>query len=202
MARERDEEARVRFCQKLAQVPVDTLVFLDECGFASNLRRLYGWAIGGARCVEEVPQTRALNRSCLGAFSLPNESNPTGLWALWQKLGAWNGLLFEAFVVDELLPRLPHGSVLVLDNARIHQSQSLKDAVEAAGHRLLFLPPYSPDLNPIEPVWSWLKNQVRHLAPEGDEQRQVFLRQAQAALPPQHAHAWFRKCGLTLPLSD
>jgi len=95
-------------------VQVEKLVFLDECGFASNLRRLYGWPIGGARCVDEVPYTRALNRSCLGAFSLPSPDNPTGLWALWQKLGAWNGVLFEAFLVDELLPHLPQASVLVL----------------------------------------------------------------------------------------
>ncbi len=166
------------------------------------MRRLYGWAIGGARCVEVAPQTRAKNRSCLGAFSLPSAFNPTGLWRLWQKLGAWNSLLFEAFVVDELLPLLPPQSVLVLDNARIHQSQSLQHSVEEAGHRLLFLPPYSPDFNPIELVWGWLKNCVRYLAPEGDEQRQDCIRKAQHALPPQHAYAWFRKCGLTPLLSD
>jgi len=163
VARERDEQARRLFQEQIEREDVEKLVFLDECGFAWNLRRLYGWAIGGARCVEEVSQTRALNRSCLGAFSLPGTSNPTGLWALWQRLGAWNALLFEAFVVDELLPRLPLGSVLVLDNARIHQSHSVREAVEAAGHRLLFLPTYSPDFNPIELVWSWLKNHVRRI---------------------------------------
>lgn len=202
VARERDEEKRRLFRQQIGQETMEKLVFLDECGFASNLRRLYGWAIGGARCVEEAPHTRTTNRSCLGAFSLPTPSNPTGLWALWQKLGAWNSFLFEVFVVDELLPRLPAHSVLVLDNARIHQSQSLKEAVQKAGHRLLFLPPYSPDFNPIELVWSWLKNAVRHLAPEGDQQRQGAIRQAQDKLPPQHAHPWFRKCGLTPLLPD
>ncbi len=117
VARERDEEARRLFQEQIEQEEVEKLVFLDECGFALNLGRLYGWAIGGARCVEEAPHKRGLNRSCLGAFSLPSQKNPTGLWALWQKLGAWKGVLFEAFVVDELLPRLPPGSVLVLDNA-------------------------------------------------------------------------------------
>jgi transposase len=202
VARERDEEARRLFRQQIEQVPVEKLVFLDECGFASNMRRLYGWALGGARCVEVAPHTRTTNRSCLGAFSLPTSSNLTGLWLLWQKLGAWNSLLFEAFVVDELLPRLPEGSVLVLDNASIHQSQSLPESVMEAGHTLLFLPPYSPDFNPIELVWSWLKNAVRHLKPEGDEQRERAIRLAQSQLPPQHAQAWFRKCGLTLLLSD
>lgn len=202
MAKERDEQKRAVFQEQIAQVPLERLVFLDECGFASNLCRLYGWALGGARCVDVVPQTRAKNRSCVGAFSLPGPDNATGLWALWQKLGAWNGALFEIFVCEELLPRLLEPCVLVLDNARIHQSHSLRQAVEEAGHRLLFLPPYSPDFNPIELVWGWLKNWVRHLQPDGDEQREAFIRQAQEALPPQHAFAWFRKCGLTLPLSD
>lgn len=151
---------------------------------------------------KRAPQTRALNRSCLGAFSLPSEHNPTGLWALWQKLGAWTGLLFEAFVVEELLPRLLPHSVLVLDNARIRQSYGLRQAVEAAGHRLLFLPPYSLDLNPIELVWSWLKHHVRCSAPEGDPQREAAIEHAQTALPPQHASGWFRKCGITPQISD
>lgn len=202
VAREREEEQRALFQEQIAQVPVEQLVFLDECGFASNLCHLYGWAIGGARCVDVVPQTRAPNRSCVGAFSLPSEHNPTGLWALWQKLGAWNGSGFELFVREELIARLPPGSVLVLDNARIHHRASLRQAVEEAGHRLLFLPPYSPDFNPIELLWSWLKNGVRHREPDGDPQRQAFIRHAQAALPPQHALSWFRKCGLTLPLSE
>jgi len=77
--------------------------------------------------------------------------------------------------VDELLPRLPQGRVLVLDNARIHKSHSLREAVELEGHQLLFLPTYSPDFNPIELVWSWLKNWVRHFAPEGDEQRKQAI---------------------------
>lgn len=85
VARERDEEARRLFREQIEQEPIEKLVFLDECGFASNLRRLYGWALGGARCVEVAPCTRTTNRSCLGAFSLPTPSNPTGLWLLWQK---------------------------------------------------------------------------------------------------------------------
>lgn len=202
VARERDCAARLLFQEQMQGEEVERLVFLDECGFASNLSRLYGWAIGGARCMETSPHTRTQNRSCLGAFSLPCQANPTGLWALWQKNGAWNGLLFELFIMDELLPRLPPASVLVLDNARIHKSHALQQAVEAAGHRLLFLPAYSPDFNPIELVWNWLKNWVRHCAPEGDEPRKQAIRAAQAALPPKHAQAWFRKCGLTPSLPE
>lgn len=64
IARERDEEARRLFREQIEQESIEKLVFLDECGFASNMRRLYGWALGGARCVEVTPCTRTTNRSC------------------------------------------------------------------------------------------------------------------------------------------
>jgi len=202
VASERCEEKRAAFCRAIEVLPVERLVFLDECGFALNLHRLYGWAIKGERCVEAVPFNKGTNRSVLGAYSLPCAHNPTGLWALWQKLGAWSGLLFEAFLSDELLPRLPAGSVLVLDNARIHHGRGLQQSVEKAGHSLLYLPPYSPDYNPIELVWSWLKNRVRNLAPRHDQQREQAIHDAKNLLPHQNAIGWFKKCGITPLLSD
>lgn len=184
------------FCAKIKGYDPHTLVFLDECGFALNLHRLYGWCIGGGRCEEEVPFDKGQNRSVVGAFSLPGESNPTGLWALWQRLGAWTGALFTLFVEEAVLPLVPRGSVLVLDNARIHHAHALKQAVEEAGCLLLFLPAYSPDFNPIELVWSWIKHLVRQQAPRTDEERKDAIRQAQALVPPQAAPHWFQKCGI------
>lgn len=178
-------------------MPLERLVFLDECGFSLNLHRFYGWVIGGGRCLERVPLGKGTNRSVVGAYALPCALNPTGLWALWQKSGAWTQLLFEAFVEEAVLPHLRAGSVLVLDNARIHHSLTLRDKVEQAGCSLLFLPPYSPDFNPIELVWSWIKHHVRTLAPRDEEQRQKDIHAAQLALPSQHAKPWFHKCGLS-----
>lgn len=171
-------------------------MFLDECGFALNLHRLYGWTIGGGRCYQRVPFNKGQNRSVVGAFSLPSPNNPTGMWALWQKVGAWTALLFEAFVEEAVLPQVPTGSVLVLDNARIHYSPTLKEKVEEAGCSLLFLPPYSPDFSPIEHAWSWIKHSVRTLAPRDDQTRKRDIYRAAHALPPQAASAWFRNCGL------
>lgn len=196
VAAERCEVAREAFREQLACIAPERLVFLDECGFALNLHRLYGWTIGGGRCEEAVPFNKGVNRSVVGAFSLPSAANSSGLWALWQKLGAWNSLLFEVFVQEAVLPRLPRGSVLVLDNARIHHGPTLQKSVEAAGCSLLYLPPYSPDLNPIELVWSWLKEKVRTWAPRTDEQREHDIRRAQRLLPPHVAKNWFQKCGI------
>ena len=93
-------------------MPLEKLVFLDECGFSLNLHRLYGWAPKGERCFETVPFNKGKNRSVLGAYSWPGAHNPTGLWALWQRLGAWKGDSFEQFVEEALLPRLPKDSLL------------------------------------------------------------------------------------------
>lgn len=175
---------------------MEKLVFLDECSFSLNLHRLYGWASVGTRCVEEVPFVRGKNLSLVGAFSLPGQDNPSGLRALWHVEGAWKAWSFELFLEEMVLPRLDAGSVLVLDNARIHQGEELRAKVEAAGCSLLYLPPYSPDFNPIELLWSWLKNAVRATAPRTEPDRIRAIREAQDQLPPQHAAAWFKHCGL------
>ena len=197
VAGERDEEARRAFQEAIGPVPVEKLVFLDECGFALNLHRLYGWLMGGGRLEEDVPFQKGRLRSVVGAFSLPRDGNPTGLWALWQRVGSWNGRLFTLFVQEAVLPFVPRGSVLVLDNASIHKGALVHEAVEVAGCSLLFLPPYSPDLNPIELLWSWLKQIVRALAPRDDPQRQKLIRDAVQLLPPKHAPNWFQHCGRT-----
>jgi transposase len=172
------------------------LVFIDECGFSLDLHRKYGWTIGGGRCFEVVPVNTGQNRSVVGAYSWPSDSNPTGLWALWQKLGAWNRECFELFLCDGLLPLLPPGSVLVMDNASIHKGTEIESMVTAAGCSLLYLPPYSPDFNPIEPVWSWLKHQVRIAKPENDDARQKAIRAAEKLLPATAAPGWFKYSGL------
>jgi len=171
-------------------------VFIDECGFSLNLHRLYGWAARGERCFETVPFNKGKNRSVVGAYSWPCPENPTGLWALEQRLGAYCGDSFEDFVQQALLPGLPPGSVLILDNARIHHRQTLHEKVAAAGCRILYLPPYSPDFNPIEMVWSWIKDQVRRLKPRTDAQRQLDIHNTADKLPPRAALGWFQLAGI------
>ncbi len=139
---------------------------------------------------------RGKNLSVVGAFSLPGPDNLSGLRALWHIEGAWKAWSFELFLKEMVLPYLPEGSVLVLDNARIHKGHELRTLVEAAGCSLLYLPPYSPDFNPIELLWSWLKNAVRASAPRTNWERIRAVRDAERQLPVQHAKAWFKHCGL------
>ena len=111
------------------------------------------------------------------------------------KQGAFKRDTFEQFLQDDLLPILPHGSVLVLDNARIHHGGQIAALVERAGCSLLYLPPYSPDFSPIELAWGWIKHKVRSRGPRDDAARQQAVADAVNALPPDFASPWFRKCG-------
>ena len=102
----------------------------------------------------------------------------------------------EAFLEKDLLPWLLPGAVLVLDNARIHHGGRIEEIVTAAGCSVLYLPPYSPDFNPIELAWSWIKHSVRRLAPRDRASRLAAIRSAVASLPAVFAPNWFKKCGL------
>ena len=116
-----------------------------------------------------------------------------------RKLGARKRVDLETFLRRDLLARLEPGSVLVLDNARIHHGGTIAMLVAAAGCRLLYLPPYSADYSPIELAWSWIKNAVRQRAPRDEASRQRAIVEAVAALPADHAPAWFRHCGYLQP---
>ena len=128
------------------------LVFLDECGFSLALHLLQGWGPAKERLVEAVPSQRGVNLSVLGAFDLE------GMAAITSKEGEMKRVDVETILGGELLPRLLPGSVLVLDNARIHHGGDINKIVSEAGCSVLYLPPYSPDFSPIELAWGWIKS--------------------------------------------
>jgi transposase len=168
------------------------LVFLDEAGFSLTLHLLFGWAPSKERFIEAVPAQRGVNLSALGAFS------GRGMVAITSRQGAMKRRDVEAFLREELLPRLAPGSVLVLDNARIHHGGQIEQIVSGAGCSLLYLPPYSPDFSPIELAWGWIKHFVRRLCPPDAPSRLAALEEAVGALPAEFAPGWFRKCGYNL----
>jgi transposase len=163
-------------------------VFLDESGFSLALYLAYGWSPRGERLIEAIPFQRGVNLSVVGAFDLE------GMLCTQAKEGAMKRVDFEAFLERELLPRLLPGAVLVLDNARIHHGGRIEEIVAAAGCSVLYLPPYSPDFNPIELAWAWIKRFVRRLAPRDSPSRLAAIQSAIASLPASFAPAWFRKC--------
>ena len=162
-------------------------MFLDESGFSLALSVLYGWGKKGTPLIEAVPARRGTNLSVLGAFDIE------GMVATTSKQGAMTRADFEQFLHADLLPRLLPGSVLVMDNASIHKGGQIEclvsKLVSKAGCRVLYLPAYSPDLNPIELAWAFVKSQVRKRGPREDALRQQAVEAALAAIPQTLASA-------------
>ena len=135
------------------------LVFIDETWIKTNMVPLRGWAPKGQRLCGFAPQGRWRTLTFLGALRWD------GLTAPCIFDGPINGQCFRAYVEQLLLPALRPGDIVVLDNLGSHKGQAVRRAVRAAGAHLFFLPPYSPDLNPIEQVFAKLKHLIRKAAP-------------------------------------
>lgn len=166
--------------------------FVDEAGVNLALTRLFGRAPKGQRVCDSVPQNYGSNVTMLGALSA------AGVEALMTVNGATDGDIFLAFVREVLSPTLQPGDVVIWDNLGAHRSQAVREAVEAAGARLIFLPPYSPDMNPIERCWSKIKTFLRAAKARTREALEAAIKQALATVTESDARAWFAHCGYAL----
>jgi transposase len=131
------------------------LVFIDETWTATNMARLRGWGPRGTRLVEKTPYGQWKTLTFLAALRHDRIEAPCVFD------GPINGELFLAYVQHSLVPTLRAGDIVVMDNLASHKSKAVRRAIQAAGAKLFYLPPYSPDLNPIEPVFSKLKHLMR-----------------------------------------
>lgn len=141
-----------------AQQPTLTpskLAFIDETAVKTGMTRRYGRAKSGHRLVAAAPHGHWKTTTFVGALRCD------GLTAPLVIDGAINGELFLAYVEQVLVPTLKPGDVVIMDNLRVHKMAGVREAIEAAGAKLLFIPPYSPDLNPIELAFSKLKALLR-----------------------------------------
>lgn len=147
------------FRRELEKLDPARVFFLDECGVDHRLYREYGRAPRGERIYQVVPGARHERTSIISA------SQHNKLVAPMVFQGNCDTEIVDVYFEKVLLPALPKGSIIILDNASFHQSPQLLQRVEAAGCQLLFLPPYSPDFNPIEHLWAALKTLLRQNLP-------------------------------------
>ena len=150
---------RVDWRSSQETVDPERLIFLDETSLKTNLTRLRGWAEGGKRLVEGVPGGKWNTNTLVQAIALD------GTRAAMVLDGPIDGNSFAGFCEWLLAPSLYPGDLVVLDNLSSHKSVAATQAVEAAGAQFIYLPPYSPDLNPIENIFSKFKQLVRALRP-------------------------------------
>jgi transposase len=167
----------------------ERLVFVDEPWASTNMTRRYGRAPVGERLVDPVPHGHWKTTTFVAALRLG------GLTAPLVIDGAITGDLFVAYVEQVLVPALRPGDVVVMDNLSCHKRAGVRTAIEAAGARLVYLPPYSPDLNPIEQAFAQLKALLRKAGKRTIEELWTFLGQALDAFAPQACGNYFRHCG-------
>ena len=154
------------------------------------MTRAYARASGGQRVAEATPQGHWKILTILGALSL------RGVVATMTIEEPTDGDIFLAYVEHVLCPALQPGDVVIMDNLSAHKVTGVRELIHAAGADLLYLPPYSPDLNPIEKAWAKLKQLLRALKARTAEALEQAVAQALPSITPDNAQAWFRHCGV------
>ncbi len=156
------------------------------------MTRRYGRAPQGERVVGAVPQNYGANVTILAALG------SQGVEAVMTIEGATDAEVFQVYVEQVLRPTLRPGDIVIMDNLRAHKVAGIREAIEQAGAQVLYLPPYSPDLSPIEPCWSKLKTALRTAQARTREALEQAIAQALATSTVPDAHHWCLHCGYTL----
>jgi transposase len=189
-ARERDEFLRAAWRVLVARkLDARELVFVDEMGTHTSLAPLYGYSPRGDRVYLEVPRNRGKNTTLIASMSAG------GMGECLAVEGAITKVLFEAYVERVLTPSLRIGQVVVMDNLSAHKGEKVRELIEARGCELLFLPPYSPDYNPIEEAFSKIKRLLRKAQARTREALIEALGEAISAVTVWDARGFFEHCG-------
>jgi transposase len=196
VAREQDERARAAWREQARQVASQDLVFVDETGSHIAMTPLYAYAPRGQRAVGKVPRNYGANTTLMASLSRQ------GMGEAFILEGAADALAFELYIEQILAPSLRSGQIVIMDNLRIHQGARVRQAIEATGCQLLFLPAYSPDLSPIEEAFSKLKTYLRRVGARTHEALIDAITQALLTVTAADARGWFTHCGYPTPLQS
>lgn len=189
---ERVQARREEYSQEIKGFEVAKLKFLDEAGSDLAMTRLYGRAAKGKRVIDSAPQNYGSNTTMLATLSL------AGITAPMTISGAVDGDVFKAYVEQVLGPTLEAGEIVIMDNLPAHKVKGIRELIEERGAILLYLPPYSPDLNPIEKCWSKIKTYLKRAKARTRAELEKALAEALLLVSPKDAEGWFRSCGYAI----
>ena len=184
-------ERRKNFTIARRFVDPDQLVFLDESGAKTNMTRLYGRAPVGERCVDHTPHGHWKTMTMLSAIRAQGVMQDATVVID----GAMNSETFLAYTEQFLAPALRPGDVVIMDNLSSHKVKGVREAIEAVGCDLWYLPPYSPDLNPIEKLWSKVKTWLRRVSAGTFKTLSDAVAAALRAVAPDECANYFASCG-------
>lgn len=191
------KEQREQWMHRLADAcdgDFDRVLFLDETGATTSLVRTYGRSVQGERCVAAAPAGHWTTMTAVAAIRL------SGLTASATMAHPMDGELFVTYVEHGLLPALRAGDVVVMDNLPGHRLPEVRELIESKGATLLYLPPYSPDFNPIEMIWSKVKRLLRSAAARTVEALHAAFGQAMDAVTSSDILGCFQHCGYATTL--
>ena len=183
--------AQRRLWWRLSQLGLDArrVVFIDETGASTKLARRYGRARRGKRLIAKVPHAHWKTTTFVGGLRLAGFTAPLVID------GPMNGQLFLAYVQQQLAPTLRRGDIVVMDNLAAHKVKGVRQAIEAVGARVVYLPPYSPDFNPIEQAFAKLKGLLRGAAQRTLEGLEQAIADALERFSPSECRNYFRNSG-------
>lgn len=184
---------RVAYVDTIVDLAINKMVFLDEAGFNFAMARRWARSPIGTRAISREPAARGGNISVIGAVRL---TGPVAHY-LWD--GAVDGDRFTDFVTNRLAPALSDGDVVIWDNVRFHFDPRAKAAIEERGAKVVHLPPYSPELNPIEECWSVVKSVVRAMKPSALVELFAAVQRGFRALTRQKMQGFFNHAAYYLP---
>jgi transposase len=192
--RDRPDVARRRaqWTKYQGRIEPERLVFIDETWTKTNMAPLTGWAPRGTRLVTKVPHGHWKTMTFLAALRHDRVDAP------WLLDGPIDGESFKTYVEKVLVPTLKPGDIVTMDNLGSHKRKAIRQAIRSAGAKLFFLPKYSPDLNPIEQVFSKLKHLLRKDAARTLEAVCARIGKLLGAFTPQECASYFKNAGYNL----
>lgn len=184
-------QKRSEWLNDLDKHDVNKLVFLDESGVNIDMTRHYGRAVGKTRVVDKTSENTPRNTTILSSVKL------TGETAYTTYSGGTTGVIFVDYLENVLIPTLEKGDIVIMDNMRSHHIKKVAKVLENAGMKLLYLPPYSPDFNPIEKMWSKIKAILRKLKARSIEALPKAIKLAFNSVSSSDCRGWFESCSMS-----
>lgn len=184
--------ARAEWIAGQGALDVNRLVFIDEAGAKTNMTRLYGRSAKGTRAFDHAPHGHWCTTTMISSIRFSGETACMAVDA------ATSGDVFRAYVERVLVPSLRKDDIVVLDNLSAHKDKAALRMIEGAGAQVRFLPPYSPDLNPIEKMWSKVKQLLRGEKARTKKSLIAAIAAALSCVTEADALGWFASCGYRL----
>lgn len=183
-------QKREDWSEQLPNYDKNKLVFLDESGINTDLTRIYGRSAGGKRCVDKTPLNTPKNTTVLSSIRL------NGQTACTTYQGGTNKDKFIDYLKNTLAPTLQDGDIVIMDNMRTHHAKAVREVIDNLKINVIYLPPYSPDFNPIEKMWSKIKSILRKLKIRALEALPDAVKYAFSKVSSFDCLGWFTSCNI------